>query len=158
MKRFWIDGEWNSFGGELLSLAIVTGQLDEESGDVLTDDRFYMELVPPAEIHPWVQENVMPHLSKTGKKSYQQFQRYLGEFLNSMAQKYGGIELVSDWPEDIMHVCKAVLTGPGETCLLAPISFNCRLGMYRDAVSAIPHHAFFDACSNMELDIKRGYC
>lgn len=97
-------------------------------------------------------------MSAKGKVSYRDFQTSLGDFLNSMANKYHGIELVSDWPEDIMHVCKAVLTGPGETCLLVPIVFNCRLGMYRNAVSRIPHHAFFDACANMELDVKCGYC
>lgn len=50
--RIWIDCEWNSYKGALISFACVT------------DDgrNFYQEVVLHEPPHPWVAANVLPHL------------------------------------------------------------------------------------------------
>jgi len=51
--RYFLDTEFNGFGGALISLALVP-----EIGD----QDFYVSLPLPAEIHPWVEKNVIPYL------------------------------------------------------------------------------------------------
>ena len=49
--RYFLDTEFNGFGGELISLALVP-----EHGH----DEYYAVLPLPDELHPWVERNVVP--------------------------------------------------------------------------------------------------
>src|SRR3546814_5579366 len=51
--RYFLDTEYNGFGGELISLALVPEHGDQE---------YYAVLPLPDEIHPWVERNVVPYL------------------------------------------------------------------------------------------------
>ena len=51
--RYFLDTEFNGFGGALISLALVPEYGDQD---------FYVSLPLPAEIHPWVEQNVIPYL------------------------------------------------------------------------------------------------
>lgn len=51
--RLFIDGEWNSFGGDLISLALVA-----------EDGREWYEVLDCVDPHPWVAENVIPKLGR----------------------------------------------------------------------------------------------
>ena len=131
----WIDGEWNSYRGGLISLALVT-----ECGR-----EFYAEVINDEVKHPWVQENVMPHLRNIEVLTYEEMQFDLMEFL---AQFDGEIEIVSDWPEDIEVFCRALVVGPGQVHTYRPIKFTCNMGGFQGAKSAIPHMALADAMAN----------
>lgn len=52
MKLF-LDCEFNGFGGELISMALV-----DEQG------KYFYEVLPCPQPIPWVQENVMPKLNQ----------------------------------------------------------------------------------------------
>jgi hypothetical protein len=52
--RYFLDTEFNGFGGELISLALVPEHGDQE---------FYVVLPLPETLHPWVERHVVPYLS-----------------------------------------------------------------------------------------------
>jgi hypothetical protein len=52
--RYFLDTEFNGFGGDLISLALVPEYGDRE---------YYAVLPLPEELHPWVARNVVPYLS-----------------------------------------------------------------------------------------------
>jgi hypothetical protein len=125
MKLF-IDGEWNSYGGELISLALVP-----EIGY-----HFYEELGCDNP-DPWVAENVMTKLVKnqiTMSEMQEKLEAYLSQFES--------IHIVADWPEDIMWFCKVLITGPGTRINTPPLSLEV---LRVDTVSTNPHNALADA-------------
>lgn len=125
MKLF-IDGEWNSYGGELISLALVP-EIGEHFYEVLGCDS----------PDPWVAENVMPKLWKnriTMSEMQEKLEVYLSQFES--------IHIVADWPEDIMWFCKVLITGPGTRINTPPLSLEV---LRVDTVSMNPHNALADA-------------
>jgi len=129
--NIYIDCEFNSFGGDLISMALVPE-------DVL-EPRFY-EVIDTShmEINPWVAKNVMPKLGQPGI-SLPAFQARLEAYLD----KFQAAHIVADWPEDIAWLCRAIITGPG-TRIRYPkrFTFQC---VPIDTVSANPHNALADA-------------
>ena len=121
-----IDTEFNGFGGELISMALVA-----ESGQ-----EFY-EVLGCEKPVPWVAEHVMPILNKHSV-SHDYFQHALQSFLF----QFGEVHIIADWPDDIRYFCQELITGPG-TCLNTPnISMEIKS---IDAESKIPHNALEDA-------------
>jgi hypothetical protein len=135
MKLF-LDCEFTSFQGHLISMALVSEENDE----------FY-EVVNFSQIdcHPWVIDNVVPILNKE-PIPYEDFQRKLSKFL----LKFDSIEVIADWPEDFYHFTMALLTGPGNMMDIPPLNMNLERGL--QYVSANPHNALNDAQA-----IKVGY-
>lgn len=123
----WIDTEFNGYGGELISLAMV----DEN------DHQFY-EAVACENPQPWVAENVLPVLG-TRPRSLGWLQRHLHWWLSA----YDSVHIVADWPDDVAYFCRALITGPGERMNTPALTFEIRRDL--DAVSAIPHNALEDA-------------
>ncbi len=136
--NLFIDGEWNSYKGALISFAIVGSDGRE----------FYEELVMEDEVHPWVQQNVMPHLGQE-KVTYEVFQSRLRQFLDGIPEDVVPC-VISDWPEDVEQFCRALVVGPGEVSVYRPIGFMCAMGKFKHAKSAVPHHALWDARGNRE--------
>ena len=97
--EIFLDAEFNGFGGELISLALVGA-----------DEREWYEVVEiPAEPHPFVAQYVLPQL---GKKPIgrERFARSLAEFLASVPQPV----VIADWPDDIRCLCEGLgLFGKG---------------------------------------------
>lgn len=125
MKLF-IDGEWNSYGGELISLALVP-----EIGD-----HFY-EVLGCDNPDPWVAENVMTKLHKN-RITMSEMQEKLEAYLS----RFESVHIVADWPEDIMWFCKVLITGPGTRINTPPLSLEV---LRVDTVSTNPHNALADA-------------
>ena len=51
--RYFLDTEFNGFGGALISLALVPEHGDQE---------YYATLPLPEPVHPWVERHVVPYL------------------------------------------------------------------------------------------------
>jgi hypothetical protein len=131
MTRLFLDTEFNGFNGELLSLALVP-----EDGEKPT---FYRELKFTGVFHPWVKENVVPHLDNT-PISKAQFQSELAKYLSSI----GECTIIADWPDDIRYFCESLIVGPGvSVALFSTIHFI--LDMNLPYTSEVPHHALYDA-------------
>lgn len=136
--NLYIDTEFNGFGGELISMALVS-----ECGK-----EFY-EVLPCDAPVGWVAENVMPVLGKEPTRM-----EWLQIHLQGWLRQFPAIHIVADWPEDIQHFCQALITGPGMRLDTPPLTMEIRRDL--DALSAIPHNALADArgIRDMALSLK----
>lgn len=128
MATLYIDTEFNSYRGQLISMALV---LDEKT-------HWYAAL-HCASPHPWVAAHVMPVL-EVPPVGLNAFQRSLQTFL----AQFGAVHIVADWPEDIQHFCWALITGPGERLATPPITLEIRRDL-SSAKAVTPHNALSDA-------------
>ena len=129
--KLFLDTEFNGFNGELISVALV------ETGGV---NQFYEVLeYSHMTLDPWVAENVIPILNKT-PTSLKLVQQRLETFL----AKYKSVEVLCDWPEDISHLCRLLITGPGKRMQTPRMTFAFKPSL--SAYSAfIRHNALWDA-------------
>ncbi len=137
--RYFLDTEFNGFGGDLISIALVPEHGDHE---------FYATLPLPDPLHPWVQRNVAPylhmaHCDDSGPQSAVEAGEALAEYLRSDPHAV----VVADWPDDIAHFCSLLTTGPGEIVNLGPVDFQLLStpGFSTSANSKVPHNALHDA-------------
>jgi len=124
--RLFLDCEFNEFQGDLISMALV-----DENG------REWYEVVPCENPGAWVAVNVMPILGR-GPVSVPLMQASLSAWLSM----YDSVHVVADWPEDIAHFCKALITGPGMRINTPALTMEV---LRIDATSDMPHNALADA-------------
>ena len=134
----WLDTEFNGFGGELISLALV--------GEGGASVHFALPCARPAE---WVAENVLPALG-IASSSRRSAQAAVRLFLHQFAR----VNIVANWPEDIKHFCAFMVDGPAQ-CLATPrLTFELRTDLAGTAeTSAEPHNALQDAIALRDLDL-----
>jgi len=126
-RTAYIDTEFNGFGGELISMAIVMDGVE-----------FYQVKVIPEKLDPWVSENVIPVLGKEPIGA-EMFKFSLHTFLS--AQKPDRI--VADWPSDLEHLFREMM-GADHSETLA-LSFTTVLDPTIAYTSKVPHNALEDA-------------
>lgn len=138
--RYFLDCEYNGFGGALLSLALAPADGGEE---------FYVVLAHETPLDPWVERHVLPFLDTvppglvSPRLPHEQAAMALAAWLaNDPAP-----ELVADWPDDIAYVCRLLTIGPGRMVPVPPLTFRLlTLGNFSTAAnSAVPHNALHDA-------------
>lgn len=130
MQRIFIDTEFNGFGGQLISMALVA-----EDGC-----EFYEVMNVYGEVDPWVKEHVMPILGKE-PISHLEFQEKLAAYLKAYAE---GFTLVADWPDDIRYFMMTLITGPGYMMPVKRLNVEMRRDLH-SGPSKIPHNALEDA-------------
>jgi len=139
--RYWLDCEYNGFGGQLLSLALV-----REDGHSL-----YIKYETIQEIDPWVAINVMPVIINVPKGVKMQVASLLDNRGAHMIKEFFGDDpcpvITTDWPDDIKYLCQAMITGPGEMIAVPRIIFDMvRVDAYPTTLpGAIRHNAWWDA-------------
>lgn len=137
--RYFLDTEYNGFGGSLISLALVPEEGDQE----------YYVVVPSAdEPHPWVAKNVIPYLRAVPALLYNELDPVAAA--HDVAAYLGtdpDPEIVCDWPEDIVHFCRLIQTGDGEIVDLTNLRFHFLRtpGFSTARNSQVPHNALHDA-------------
>ena len=140
MKLF-LDTEFNGFQGKLMSMALVP--------EDPTKPEFYKELEMKDQLHPWVRENVVPHMTMV-PCSHNEFQQALTQYLWNV----GDCTIVADWPDDIRYFCESLITGPGMCInLFHKIKFELYFGI--DYQSEVPHNALYDARAIRDVYMKR---
>jgi hypothetical protein len=139
--RYFLDTEFNGFGGALLSLALVP-----EDGE-----EFYVTLDCADPIFPWVERNVVPYLDTVpvGLVSPRLSRREAADALSAYLAADLAPELVADWPEDVTQFCSLLMTGPGTMVPVPLLTFRLvpLQGFSPAANSAVPHNALHDARS-----------
>lgn len=125
--KLWIDCEFNGYLGELISLALV-----DEDGE-----NFYHVLEITQPVNDWVAEHVIPILDATPVP----LERFHAE-LEAFLMGYDSVHIIADWPEDIAHLMRALITGPGERLNTPPLTMEV---VRIDAPSRVPHNALWDA-------------
>lgn len=139
--NLFLDCEFNGFGGELLSVALVA-----ETGPY-----FYMIVSDRKEVATqWVSENVLPILGAYDNDNTSGTLNEIRRALQTYLMRFNKIHVVADWPEDIIHFCKLVLTDvPGQRINTPPLTMEI---VRIDGESEMPHNALADA-----IGIKHAY-
>lgn len=125
--KLWLDTEFNGFGGELISMALV----DEA-------DREWYEVLGSVTPCAWVASNVIPVLKKR-KVRLSTLQLSLQRWL----RHYDTVHIIANWPEDIAHFCRVLITGPGCQLVTPPLTFE--VVDLHHIQPDIPHNALSDA-------------
>lgn len=138
--RYFLDCEYNGFGGALLSLALVPEHGDEE---------LYLTFDCPGPIELWVERNVLPYIGQVpdGLKlpvmSREQAAQAIAMYLGHDPEP----EILADWPTDIELLCGLLSFAPGRMVALPEMRFRLlTLGSFSPAEnSAVAHNALHDA-------------
>ena len=137
--RYFLDTEYNGWGGALLSLALVS-----EHGEEI-----YLTLEWDGSLEPWVQRNVVPYLDTvpqtlvSPRMTREDAARTVAHFLAGDANPV----IIADWPEDIALLSALLVTGPGMMVEVPRLTFQfVELGSFSTAAnSKVPHNALHDA-------------
>lgn len=135
-----LDCEFNGFGGELISLA-----LSGEAGELYLC-RPQAEL-DGLEVHPWVEENVLPILTVAGARPVVLPLADFGRALQAFLVEDPAPVVMADWPEDLMHLMQCLIIAPGQMVRIPDLSLQLRqVSAYpSDIVEAVQHNALWDA-------------
>jgi hypothetical protein len=138
--RYFLDCEYNGFGGALLSLALVP----EAGGEDL-----YLTFACTDPIEPWVERNVMPFIDKVpdGLKLQQMGREQAAQVIAMYLAGDAEPEILADWPTDIELLCSLLTFAPGKIVALPDMRFRLlSLGRFSPAEnSAVAHNALHDA-------------
>lgn len=147
--RYYLDTEFNGFGGELISLALVPTDPSLES--------FYAVLDLPKQVDPWVQQHVVPHLIAQDANPVMdapQPRFRVAYLLAKYMERHTGMTVVADWPTDFEHLLALLISGPGRMQPVPDFQMEFRRlpGFNTASTSRIPHNALADA------EALRDYC
>lgn len=133
---YFLDCEFNGFGGELISLALVA-----EDGRELYLAR---HIQSPVE---WVAENVVPIIDVGDRPDFAPIEAW-GKKIAEFIADDKVASFVADWPDDIRYLCQCLITGPGQRVRPLPnLVFQL---VWVDAYpttlpGAVQHNALWDA-------------
>ncbi len=147
--RYYLDTEFNGFGGELISLALVPEYGDQE---------YYAVLPLPEVLHPWVARNVVPYLNavppglNNGPTSRLEAATEIAHYLSGDDAPV----IVADWPDDIAYFCALLVTGEGDMAPVGSLRFEfvSSPGFSTAAISEVPHNALHDARALREFMLR----
>lgn len=126
----FLDTEFNGFGGELISIALVS----DRGG---SNAEFYAVRHLPEKITPWVEEHVIPVLGRASEDD-----ATLKARLRHFLDDHRGEPIVADWPLDFIHFL-VLLCEPGGRAY--QFSLSMRLVKQDELLSENPHNALADA-------------
>ena len=137
--RYFLDTEYNGWGGALLALALVPEEREE----------LYLTLDWDCALDPWVERNVIPYLDTVSdtmvmpRLSRADAARTVAHYLADDPDPL----IVADWPEDIAQFNMLLVTGPGIMAEVPPLTFKFveLFGFSTAANSKVPHNALHDA-------------
>lgn len=140
MKTFWLDTEFNGFGGEFISAALVA-----------EDGTHWYKTVGCQNPIPWTAANVIPVLGIKPVKL-----ATLQESLRVFLAPYEHVNIISDWPTDIEHFCNLLCARPfsGSIINTPPLSFEVKTWFNGQFRSAKQHNALEDAWALMKTDFR----
>jgi hypothetical protein len=137
--RYFLDTEYNGWGGALLSLALVPDDGEE----------LYLTLDWQGELEPWVERHVVPYLDAvpepliSSRMNRPDAARAVAHYLAGDPDPL----IVADWPEDIAQLSMLLVTGPGVMAEVPGVTFRfvSLTGFSTAANSKVPHNALHDA-------------
>jgi hypothetical protein len=139
--RYFLDTEYNGWGGALLSLALVPDDGEE----------LYLTLDCSTPLEDWVERHVLPYLD-TVPDSLVSPRMSRADAAGVISHYFAGDPsplIVADWPEDIAYFNALLVTGPGMMAEVPGLTFQYMplAGFSTAANSKVPHNALHDARS-----------
>lgn len=149
--RLYLDTEFNGFGGELISMALVgADQPHSMAVGGFVPVVWYAACLTHGPLDPWVKEHVMPVLDRTPLMP-SIFKREFHDWI----KRFDNPEIICDWHADAAHFCNMLAGMDYGTSL----DFACRITILKtppgQPVSCIPHNALADARALMEWNDQR---
>ena len=137
--RYFLDTEYNGWGGALLSLALVPDDGEE----------LYLTLDWDGTLEEWVEWNVVPYLDMVPEGLVSP-RVSRGDAARAVTHYLAGDPdplIVADWPEDIALFNALLVTGPGVMAEVPRLRFQfvSLSGFSTAANSNVPHNALHDA-------------
>ncbi|ATE63721.1 hypothetical protein [Rhizorhabdus dicambivorans] len=137
--RYYLDTEFNGFGGDLLSLALVPEDGDQD---------YYVVIPFEGAWHPWVEKHVMPYLDSVPPMLLNKLDRIAAA--HDIAAYLAGDPdpvIIADWPEDIALFCRLLLVAETEIVDIRHmrLEFHRTPGFSTARNSKVPHNALHDA-------------
>jgi hypothetical protein len=137
--RYFLDTEYNGWGGALLSLALVPDDGEE----------LYLTIDWDGPLEDWVERHVVPYLD-TVPESLVSPRMSRADAARTIAHYLAGDQnplIVADWPEDIAQFNQLLVTGPGTMAEVPGLHFEfvSLIGFSTAANSKVPHNALHDA-------------
>lgn len=137
--RYFLDTEYNGWGGALISLALVPDRGEE----------LYLTLRLDDPVEPWVERNVLPFLDAVPTE-YQSMRLSRPDAVAALSYYLAhDIDplIIADWPEDIAQFAMLLVTGNGTMAAVPPLRFELLslVGFSTAANSVVPHNALHDA-------------
>ena len=146
--NYFLDTEFNGFGGELISLALV--REDGLSGYwVLELTSGATEWRDHTGLHPWVAENVIPKLWEwpdAGPRILWEPKRAARDIAFFLAGDSDPV-IIADWPADIRYFCGLIELPDGQMVSIPRLAFRMvRVDAYPTTLDgAVQHNAWWDA-------------
>lgn len=135
--RLFLDTEYDGFGGELISMALVPEEVLPWLGEY-----FYEVLAVPTQPGDFVREHVLPKLLKD-PIGQDRFDSRLLAFVH----QHEGCEIIADWPADFEHLCASMTRLGRSVGWRCPVEFTMRLVNTPELKPKTPHNALSDACA-----------
>lgn len=129
----YLDSEFNGFGGELISLALVSDRGGE----------FYGVRNLPRRVKPWVRKNVVPRLGQPPE-----IDAVLRRRLAAFLFEHEGEDVVADWPEDLSKFLAFLCV---DDRVFGPGNMRLMLVAQEPLLSVTPHNALSDARALMQV-------
>lgn len=140
--RYYLDTEFDGFGGALISVGLVQDE-----------DRSLSLVVQDWADDPWVAENVIPHLWKANASTRlwtpEEAAMEIARFLKNDSDPV----VVTDWPADIRYFCGLVEFPGGNMAPISGLKFEMhRVDAYPTTLpNAVQHNAWWDAMALRHL-------
>ncbi len=137
--RYFLDTEYNGWGGTLLSLALVPDDGEE----------LYLTLELSGPLDEWVERYVVPYLDTVPQSltsprlNRTDAARMISHYLAGDPEPL----IVADWPEDLALFNALLVTGPAMMAEVPALQFQFMplAGFSTAANSKVPHNALHDA-------------
>lgn len=137
--RYFLDTEFNGFGGALISVGLAAEHGGED---------YYVALPLPDDLDPWVERHVVPYLFNVPPAFDNRLDRVaaahdIARYLSADPDPV----LVADWPEDIALLCRLLMIHATDVVDLPRLGFDYvrTPGFSTARNSAVPHNALHDA-------------
>jgi hypothetical protein len=139
--RFYLDTEFDGYGGRLISLALVPYHGH--------DHLYLLDPVNAMEAKDaWVRQNVVPAATRGDPgdlPTVTEADRFGFHVSNYLAATNGTHTIVADWFEDIARLNVCLMSGPGKAWINAPKSLGMFVMRGDNKPGEIPHNALSDA-------------
>lgn len=137
---YFLDCEFNGFGGELISLA-----LSGEMGELYlarTEDE-----LNALDGHEWIAEHVLPFLSLADARPTVMPLARFGRAIQDFLAGDKGPVIIADWPEDLMHLMQCLIIAPGQMVRIPDLTLRLMSASAypTDMEEAVQHNALWDA-------------
>jgi hypothetical protein len=136
--RYFLDTEFNGFGGELLSVGLAA----EDGED------YYVVLPIKQPYEEWVERHVVPYLRSVPPMLLNVLDREAAAHdVAAYLRNDSDPLIIADWPEDIALFCRLLLIGASDIVDVSHLRFEFRRtpGFSTARNSKVPHNALHDA-------------